>query len=47
MCDGTRTLQDLLEELKTRFCDVDESILERDLDEFINDLGAQGFFRAF
>jgi coenzyme PQQ synthesis protein D (PqqD) len=45
MCDGTRTRQDLLDELKARFCDVEEDILERDLDKYINDLGVRGFLR--
>ncbi len=43
LCDGTRTRQDILQALRAHFDDIEENALARDLDEFINDLLAQGF----
>jgi hypothetical protein len=45
LCDGTHTRQDILQALKAHFDDVEEDVLARDLDEFINALVAQGFLR--
>jgi hypothetical protein len=43
LCDGTRVRQDILHVLKTRFGHVDESLLARDLDDFLDDLVSQRF----
>lgn len=45
LCDGTRTRQDILQALRAHFGDVEESVLARDLDEFIGELVARGFLR--
>ena len=43
LCDGTRTRQDILQELEAHFKDIEESELACDLDEFVNDLTAHRF----
>jgi hypothetical protein len=43
MCDGQHTRQDILESLKAHFVGMEEDVLLRDLDAFINDLVDGGF----
>lgn len=45
LCDGTRTRQDILQALQAHFDNVEEDVLARDLDRFINELIAQEFLQ--
>lgn len=45
LCDGTRTLNDILAVLKNHFSDVDSSTLGYDFERFIHELVSQGFLQ--
>jgi hypothetical protein len=45
LCDGTHSLQDILQVLKAHFDNIEEDLLVHDLDEFIHGLVDGGFLR--